>query len=344
MFLVGMDVHKDHTVFDVFDPGAEEKSQHRTITVPTTKEGLESVLTPLKGRCKVVFEICLQAQWVASIVRPLAIEVQVANPSRIKWLFRDGRKNDRLDARKLVTLLHLDQVPFVHLPRAEVSLWRSLINFRRTQIKRRTMIKNQIRSILRSCMLRCPHKSLWTNRGLEWLRAQPFDQVRQFMVRRLMQELYFLEANIADLEEQLDAIAAGQPAVAHLRTIPGIGPRCAEAIVAYADDIRRFGRGRQFASYFGMTPTQDASGKIDRHGHISKRGPGVVRWVLIEAAHQVIRHCKPARVLCDRIWHGNRGCYKKAIVATGRKLLTVMFAMLRDGTTFDPERLVRPAA
>lgn len=344
MFLVGMDVHKDHTVFDVFDPDAEKKSQHRTATVPSTREGLESVLVPLQGQCKVVFEVCLQAQWVASIVRPLASEVHVANPSRIPWLFRDGRKNDQIDARKLVTLLHLNQLPLVHLPRAEISLWRSLINSRRSQIKRRTMIKNQLRSILRSCMLRCPHRSLWTRRGLEWLRSQKFEEIRQLMVRRLMRELAFLESDIADQEQQLDSIAAHQPAVAQLRTIPGIGPRCAEAIVAYADDVRRFGRGRQFASYFGMTPTQDASGRIDRHGHISKRGPSVVRWVLIEAAHQVIRHCRPVRAFCDHIWQGKRGYYKKAIVATGRKLLTVMFAMLRDGTVFDPEKLVRPTA
>jgi transposase len=344
MFEVALDVHKDLTVIDVCDPSAEKKKQHRMVTVPTTQEGLESVLVPLKGQCRVVFEICLQAQWVASIVRPLAAEVQVANPSRIPWLFRDGRKNDQLDARKLVTLLHGDQLPLVHLPRAEVSLWRSLINFRRAMIKRRTMIKNQLRSILRACMLSCPHKSLWTNRGLEWLRSLQFEEIRQGMVRRLMRELAYLEADITDQEEELDRLAAKQPAVAQLRTIPGIGPRCAEAIVAYADDVRRFGRGRQFASYFGMTPTQDASGRVDRHGHISKRGPSVVRWVLIEAAHQVIRHCRAARVFCDRIWQGKRGRYKQAIVATGRKLLTVMFAMLRDGTVFDAQRLIRPAA
>lgn len=344
MFEVALDVHKDFTVIDVCDPTVEKKNQHRMVTVPTTREGLESVLVPLKGQCRVAFEVCLQAQWVASIVRPLAAEVQVANPSRIPWLFRDGRKNDQLDARKLVTLLHMNQLPLVHLPRAEVSLWRSLINSRRTQIKRRTMIKNQLRSILRAVALCCPHRSLWTNRGLEWLRSLQMEEIRQGMVRRLMRELAFLEADIADQEKELDQIAEKQLAVAQLKTIPGIGPRCAEAIVAYADDIRRFGRGRQFASYFGMTPTQDASGLVNRHGHISKRGPTVVRWVLIEAAHQVIRHCKAAQAFCDRIWHGKRGCYKKAIVATGRKLLTVMFAMLRDGTDFNPERLIQPAA
>jgi transposase len=342
MLLVGMDVHKDHTVFDLFDPSLEKKRQHRTVTVPTTREHLESVLAPLKGRCRVAFEVGTQAQWVASVIRPLAAEVQVANPSRIDWLFKDGRKNDQIDARKLSTLLHMNELPLVHLPRVEVSWWRSLINSRRTQVRRRTMVKNQLRSILRAAALRCPHKGLWTRRGLEWLRSLQFDEIRQGMIRRLMRELAFLQAAIAEEEADLDRLAEKQPAVARLRTIPGIGPRCAEAIVAFADDVRRFGRGRQFASYFGMTPKQDASGGVDRHGHISKRGPSVVRWVLIEAAHQVTRRCRPIRAFCDRIWQAKRGRYKQAIVATGRKLLTIMFAMLRDGTDFDPERLIRP--
>jgi transposase len=344
MLYVGMDVHKDSTVLNLFDPAAEPARRHRLVTVPTTREGLESALKPLNRQCKVAYEVGIQAQWVAEIVRPLAAEVQVANPSRIPWLFRDGRKNDSIDARKLATLLHLDQLPCVHLPRAEVSVWRSLINSRRGIIKRRTMVKNQIRSILRAGMLRCPHRSLWTRRGLVWLKEQTLEPARAGMIRRLLNEWQMLESNLEDLENDLDRIAQGQPAVAHLRTIPGIGPRCAEAIVAYADDVRRFGRGRQFASYFGMTPTQDASGLLNRYGHISKRGPSVVRWVLIEAAHQVIRHCPVVRTFCQRLWRGRKDRYKKAIVATGRKLLTVMFAMLRDGTPFEPARWVKPAA
>jgi len=300
------------------------------------------VLVPLKGQCRVAFEVGIQAQWVASVVRPLAAEVQVANPGRIDWLFKDGRKNDQIDARKLSTLLHLNELPLVHLPRVEVSLWRSLINSRRTEVRRRTMVKNQLRAILRAAMLRCPHKGLWTRRGLEWLTSLQFDEIRQKMVRRLLRELAFLKAAIADLEADLDQIAEKRPAAAQLQTIPGIGPRCAEAVVAFADDIRRFGRGRQFTSYFGMTPRQDASGRVDRHGHISKRGPSVVRWVLIEAAHQVTRRCREVHAFCDRIWQGKRGRYKQAIVAAGRKLLTIMVAMLRDGTVFDPERLIHP--
>ena len=136
MVCVGMDVHKDFTMIDIFDPAAEAKDRHRVQRVPTTEAGLTSVIAPLNGRCRIAVEVGTQIQWVASIIRPLAAEVQIANPSQVPWLFRSGKKSDRIDARKLAILLSLNQLPTVHLPTADVSAWRMLINHRRSLIKR----------------------------------------------------------------------------------------------------------------------------------------------------------------------------------------------------------------
>jgi len=72
MINVGMDVHNDSTVIDFFDPGAEPKAQHRTVTVRSTGEAITAALRPLQGRCRVAFEVGTQAQWVAEVVRPPA--------------------------------------------------------------------------------------------------------------------------------------------------------------------------------------------------------------------------------------------------------------------------------
>ena len=95
MVYIGMDVHQKSTTFCIFDPSKERAERYRTLKRTTDQEAFDEVLGPFRRRCKVTFEVGTQAQWVASIVRPLAVEVQVANPSRIPWLFRDGRKNDR---------------------------------------------------------------------------------------------------------------------------------------------------------------------------------------------------------------------------------------------------------
>lgn len=344
MIYIGMDVHQKSTTFCLFDPAQEGAGRYRTVTRPTTVEGIGEVLAPLDRECQIAFEVGTQAQWIARIVRPLAGETQVANASRIPWLFRDGRKNDKLDARKLATLLYLKQLPQVHLPSADVSAWRALVNHRRTLVKRRTILKNQIRSIVRAFGYCCPHKSCWTRIGKTWLLSLTFDGAREWMIQSLLEELRLADERIVALEHQLDAIAETQPNVALLRTIPGIGPRTAEAIVAFTDCVDRFPDRKRFTSYFGMTPTEDSSGLIRRHGHISKRGPSVVRWLVGEASHQVIARCPALRAFFDRVHRGKKDRYKKAVVATGRKVLAVCYGRMRDGRAFDPEKLLGKAA
>ncbi len=343
MVYVGMDVHSKTTTFCLHDPELKGRRSFRTMTRPTTAQAYRSVLEPLGGDCRVAYEVGTQAQWVAQIVRPLAVEVQVANASRIPWLYRSGKKNDQIDAKKLALLLAMNQLPTVHLPSGDVSTWRALINHRRKLVTRRTATKNQIRAILRAHAVRCPYRSCWTFQGIAWLKSLTFDAGRTWLLQHLLSQLARDDQGIRELEKQLDAIAATHPNVALLQTIPGVGPRTAEAIVAFTDEVKRFSHGKKFAGYFGMTPTLDASGSTERHGHISKRGPSVVRWVLIQAAHQTIRRCPGMRRFFERIHRGKKDGRKKAVVAAGRKLLTICFAMLRDQKPFDPSLIGRAA-
>jgi transposase len=344
MIFVGMDVHSKSTTFCLLDPAMPEGRQHRWETVPTTAADFARILKPLDRQCKVAFEVGCQAQWVKRAVSPLAAEVQVANASRIPWLFRDGRKNDRLDASKLAMLLYLDQLPRVHLPSREVSAWRALIQNRRRLVQRRTGVKNQIRAILRSEMIVCPWRSCWTRRGLRWLMSlqqetTKLEPTKSLILSMHLEQLAVISLQILQVEQRLDEMAALDGRVALIRTVPGIGPRTAEAIVAFTDDVRRFQNCRQFASYFGMTPTEDTSAGLVRYGHISKRGPSVVRWVLVEAIYQVVRRVPELRAILERVQRGRKDRRKKAIVAVARKLLTILFAMLRDGTPFDASKV-----
>ena len=113
----------------------------------------------------------------------------MANPSRIPWLFRSGRKNDRIDAEKLSILGYLKQVPKVHLPPPQVSVWRGLINERRKLVTKRTPAKIQIRALLRTQVLRCPHKSLWTRLGMIRLRCLPLERILKSRFARPIAEL-----------------------------------------------------------------------------------------------------------------------------------------------------------
>jgi len=81
-----------------------------------------------------------------------------------------------------------------------------------------------------------------------------------------------------------------------------------------------------------ITPTQDASGSVNRLGHISHEGPSTVRHLITEAAWHGTRLSPTIRTYFERIMQGNKERRKIALVATGHYLLRVMHAMLRDGT------------
>jgi transposase len=342
---IGLDVHKKHTTVCVLEPASgDEARRERTWTIATEAAAFRRLLTPFAGRCHVVFEVGPLAQWLYRVLQPWALQIQVANSSRVPWLFRSGRKNDRLDAHKLATLLYLDQVPQVYLPAPEIAGWRSLINERRSLVRKRTMVKNQVRALLTMHQRTCPHRSCWSKAGRHWLAEQVYEGVYGGTWQRLLRQLAELDRQVAELESQLDGIAAAHPTVALLRTIPGIGPRSGEAIVAFTADVRRFADRKHFVSYFGVVPTEDSSGERVRRGRISKRGPSVVRWVLVEGVRSAVRHCAGVRRYYERIARGRADRRKKAVVATARKLLAICFGMLRTGAEFDPQRLAPAAA
>ena len=99
----------------------------------------------------------------------------------------------------------------------------------------------------------------------------------------------------------------------------------------------RFSSAKAAASYSGLVPTTHQSGDTNRHGHITKRGSGELRAMLCEAAHHARRPSHPLNPYFARLC-ARRG-YKMATVAVAHRLCRILFAMLRDGTEFNPERL-----
>ena len=159
-------------------------------------------------------------------------------------------------------------------------------------------------------------------------------------VSNLLEKLELLEAQLKRVTGLLDSYLNSKAEGSLLMSIPGVGPRTTEAVLAYTDDARRFGNYKQYCSYFGVTPKLDESGSCRRLGHISKRGPSVVRWVLCESSWVAIRKSKGLREFYERVMSGQNGRKKIAIVAVARKLLSIMRAMLLTGELFN-ESLVR---
>src|SRR6202011_3727499 len=119
---------------------------------------------------------------------------------------------------------------------------------------------------------------------------------------------------------------------------PGLGPRTAETVAAYLDNAARFQRAKQVSAYSGLVPRQHQSGEMDRRGRISKRGPALLRKLLVECAWCMIRYNAWGRRVYQRLTGGGQRRKKQAIVAWARKILVRCWAMLRDRQPWhDPE-------
>ncbi len=239
-------------------------------------------------------------------------------------------------------MLYLGEAPAVHLPSADVRTWRELITCRGRVIAKRTRAKNSLRTLLRCAGVVPPGRpALWTKKGLEWLRRLELPTASQRLRRDLLlEEIEALTNQVRRIEQQLNHLAGRSPAVARLRSIPGVGVRTAEAVAAFVDDPHRFRDAKAVGRYFGLVPSQDQSGDRNRLGHITREGPAVVRQLVAEATWQAIRRSPSVRAYFERVRRGDPQRQKIALVATAHYLVRVMWAMLKRGTVWE-ERLAK---
>ena len=341
MKILALDLGKFKTVACIFETQTNKAAYRSGKMVPFWIHDLIEQHLP----DRVVFEIGPQAGWVHDVVASKGVPVQVANPNTEGWRWRNvKRKTDRLDALKLARLSAMGQLPMVHIPSSKMRQHRSLVAYRSKLVDRRTAIKNSIRAILTRQPRAMPAgKCGWTQKSLAALAklAQPLADVGledlwRGQLHRELAALAAVETAIAGVEQKLDALADRSEAMARLRTIPGVGPRLAEALVVALDDPHRFASGKEVGSYFGLVPRQYQSGTSDRQGRITGQGNRLLRRLLVEVAWMSLRYNPWAREVYERVRRGSRSRKKIAIVAVARRLTVIAWAMLRDGTCWQP--------
>jgi transposase len=327
-YVVGLDVHWTHTNLVVLNRHGKVV---RRLKICGPWSEVVAELKRMRGKVAVCYEASCGYGYLYDQISQVVERVVVAHPGQLRLIFRSKRKNDRVDAKKLATLLYLDEVPPVYVPSQDVRAWRQLIVHRSRLVKRRTAAKNACRALLRSVGLRAP-KGLWTRRGMKWLREQEFPHRHGNLQRDLLvDEIEAYHQQIRRVEKELGEYSRDNPAVQLLRTIPGVGLRTAEAMVAYLDDPHRFRSSKSLGAYLGLVPCQDQSGSTNRLGHITREGPALARGLLCEAAWQGIRRSPTIQRYFQRIEQGNRERKKIALVATAHYLARVMHAILRKG-------------
>jgi transposase len=139
----------------------------------------------------------------------------------------------------------------------------------------------------------------------------------------------------ADFDATLRAKAKSNPITRRLMTIPGVGPIVLLSFAAHVDDPNRFSKATDVGAFLGLTPRRHQSGEMYWSGRVSKCGDAAMQSLLFEAATSVIRQVK--RFSSLKSWAvrlaARRG-FRKAAVATARKIAVLMLTLWKSETDF----------
>ena len=349
--ILGLDLGKFKSVCCVMDAVS---GCHAFQTLASTPATIHDLLTRHVAAADgeqvlLVVETCDAAGWVHDVaVATAGVAVTVVHTQgdeRWRWC-KVKRKTDRDDALKLARLARLGELPQppVHVPTPQRRQWRRLLVHRRGVVNRRTRSRNAIRSIYNQQGLQLARgNKQWTRAGLAQLAAdarpiEACDDALDLWRGRLHVELTLMNAVDAQLklvDSTLDALAATESRIALLQSVRGVGPRLSEAVVLHiGQDPRRFKSGEQLANFAGLVPKQLASGQTTRLGHITGRGPALLRSLLVESAWMVWRLNDWAQAFVAKVSRGGRGRRKLAIVALAKKLLILLWGMLKSNRPF----------
>ena len=335
--ILALDLGKFKTMACCYDPAAPSAVLFRK--VDTNLETLELLLRRTQPQV-VVIETCTIAGWVHELCERLGVTCLVANPHGEAWRWKNvKRKTDRDDALKLARLTAADELPVAPMPSTEVRQKRGLLKARQSIIGQRVAAQNHLRHLVEAQGRRLArgHKA-WSREGLavldNWARPLADCAVEELwrgQLHQMLQLLRHLDDQEAALNGKLEALAQSDAAIRRLRTIPGVGRCIAEVVVNYLPDPQRFRRASEVSAYSGLVPRQYQSGEQDRRGRISKRGPALLRRMLVEGAWGLLRYNAWAAALFQRLTKGQKTRNKVAIVAVARKLLVRCWALLRHG-------------
>jgi len=345
---IGFDIDSKKTVVCIVQKGKKDRFTTFNTDIELMKKFLQEQQTSSE-KLHLTFEISGEAGYRFDMLADLVDDITVSNPTKMTWIYRTSKKNDRIDARKQAILLSIGEIPKVHIPSKEVRQWRVTIQHRTKVVSKICQVKNRIRALLKANGFVKPAQqgSWWKVANRLWMRSFVTEtsitaaELWRMSLADMLEQLGLLENQLKRVTKYLDDYLAKHPGGKLLMSIPGVGPRTSEAVLAYTDDIRRFSRGKQYCAYFGLTPKLDESGLTRRLGHISKQGPSVVRWLIVESAWRLIKKSPSFRTFYERVMSGQKNRKKIATVAVARKLLSIMRAMLLSGELFNEELVSR---
>ena len=337
MLFVGLDLGDRWCHLAVLDQEGQMLEESR---VPTTPEALRRRFSTL-SHSRVAMEVGTHSRWVSQALQELGHEVLVANARKLRVIFDNPRKGDRVDAHTLARLARLDPKllsPIEHRsPQTQADL--TVLHSRDALVRTRTLLINHVRGVVKSTGARI---SLCSANSFPSRAATSVPESLRPALGPILDTIGALSLEIHGYDRQIeDLCAAKYPDCQRLRSIHGVGPITALAFVLTLENPKRFQKSREVGPALGLVPRRDQSGRQDPQLHITKTGNTYLRRLLVSCAQYILGPFGPD---CDlRRWglqlagRGGRNAKKRAVVAVARKLAIVLHRLWKTGEDYNPE-------
>jgi transposase len=363
-----LDIHKKTVVACVRTPGPDGGRVEQVRTYRTFLGDLEALRGWLLAEG--VTQVAMEATgsywlpvWRVLEEGEVFDELLLCNARHVKQV--PGRKTDVKDAAWLCQLLEVGLLAGSFVPPPEIRRLRQVTRYRKKLIQMRTSEVQRVEKVLEDAVCkigsvasktltksgrsmieamiggqRDPNtladlaKAKLRNKIPELVRALDtrFDEHHAVQLRSLLHHIDGLDATIDELNMRIAAMTAPwAELIERLCTIPGVGPKTAEIIIAETGaDMSYFPDHQHLASWVGMSPGHNESGGKRRSGRTT-HGNVWLADALTEAAWAAVR--TKDTYLAAKFWRvagpradGKRK--KKAAVAVGHKILIAAYYIM----------------
>ena len=327
MQYAGLDTHKESVVLCIIDENACVVKEEK---FPTDNLGLTRLIQTVTG-VECVLEACSTSFPVYDALTQQGVTVKAAHPLLLKSM-SGLKKTDKVDAKRMALMLKAGIIPQAHIPTRAVRVYRDWIQTHIRLVQQKTKEKNRVHSILLRYRIKTKTKSLFTKKAT-WLESPNIPIELKPLIKQHLDQIIQLKQKQQEIDSHIEEQAKKNPQSKLLYSIPGVGWFVSFLAVNSIDGIERFHSPEQLVSYAGLAPRIHQSGDTSYHGHISKTGRTELRWALVQAAWKNILYSKKLRKKYLKL--SRMIGKKKAIIAVARKLLIIMYYLLKKNEVYN---------
>jgi transposase len=269
-------------------------------------------------------------------------EVFVANARKLRLIYENERKSDRVDAQYLARVARLDPrllSPLQHRG-LQTQQQLELLKARDVLVATRTRLINHVRGAVKVFGTRIPKCSTG---GFATKAGENLPPDQRPAVDPLLEVISSLTMTIRTYDRQIEQLCEqSYPQTSLLRQVTGVGPVTALTYVLTIEDPHRFRSSRAVGSYVGLTRRQSSSGGHDQALRITKAGDRKLRCLLVQSAQYILGPFGPDTDL--RRWglvlasRGRKNAKKRAVIAVARKLAVLLHRLWVTAEVYEPLR------